>query len=89
MAIFLVIPTTDPSTVKESLSGLREKDDLNFYELPRGEFIVSYKGTSQELSNLVGISDGAVTNAIVASVSSYYGRASTDIWEWVKAHWES
>lgn len=89
MAIFLVVPTmSDFPVLRTNLEKQQEGGSLKFFELPRGEFFVSFKGTSQELSDLLQISDGTAGSAIVSSVSSYYGRAGTNIWEWVQAHWE-
>jgi hypothetical protein len=85
MAIFTVIPTKDDHKINQALTTA----GLNFYTLPRGEFLVSYKGTSIELSNLLGITDGSQGLAIVLAIGSYYGRASTDTWEWIKTHWEA
>lgn len=88
MPVFVVIPTNEEHALKQALDEAQGLGQLAWRELPRGEFLVSFKGTSVELSNLLGITDGAKGLAVIAAMSSYYGRASTDIWEWVKAHWE-
>lgn len=46
-------------------------------------------GTAEELSNKLGITDGASGPAIVADISAYYGRASPNVWAWIKEKWES
>lgn len=89
MAIFLVVPTiSDSGALTASMQAQQDQGRIKYFELPRGEFFVSYKGTSQELSDLLQITDGTSGSAIVSSVGSYYGRAGTNIWEWVQAHWE-
>ncbi|WP_313064463.1 hypothetical protein [Pseudomonas sp.] len=89
MAIFLVVPTiSDSGALTASMQAQQDQGRIKYFELPRGEFFVSYKGTSQELSDLLLITDGTSGSAIVSSVGSYYGRAGTNIWEWVQAHWE-
>jgi len=89
MAIFLVVPTLPEfAGLKASIQNQQDKGLIKFFELPRGEFFVSFKGTSQELSDVLQITDGTSGSAIVSSVGSYYGRAGTNIWEWVQAHWE-
>lgn len=89
MAIFLVVPTIlDSGALTASMQAQQDQGRIKYFELPRGEFFVSYKGTSQELSDLLLITDGTSGSAIVSSVGSYYGRAGTNIWEWVQAHWE-
>ena len=52
-----------------------------------GQWFVVASGTAQEVSNQLGITDGVNGSAIVASISGYYGRASTNIWEWLAANW--
>lgn len=89
MAIFLVIPT-DVETIRlnNAIKDQQSAGAIKYLELPRGEFFVSYKGTSKELSDLLKVTDGESGGAIVASTNSYYGWAGTNIWEWVTAHWE-
>lgn len=85
MAVFMIVPTTQELTrlkakLGESLPG-------QFYELPRGEFLVKYTGTSRQLSDDLGITDGVNGAAVVASLGGYYGRAPNDVWEWIKQNW--
>ena len=41
--------------------------------------------TTKELSDAFGITDGSVSAAVVVRVENYFGRANTDIWEWITA----
>jgi hypothetical protein len=50
--------------------------------------LVAGKGTAQDISNALGISEGTTASGIVSAMGSYYGRAPTNVWEWVKAKWE-
>lgn len=84
MTIFAIIPVRDDHTIRDAL----EKQGIPFWELPRGEFLASFKGTSIDLSGALGVTDGSSGNAVIVAVGSYYGRASTDTWEWIKANWE-
>lgn len=88
MSIFVVIPSKDGAQIEQAIQTASRDGSMSYYSLPKGEFFVSFKGTSRELSDALGITDGANGLAIVAAISSYYGRASTDVWEWVKTHWE-
>lgn len=88
MAIFLVVPTTSSPALEPHLRALQDSEKIKFQQLPKGEFFVSYKGASQELSDLLGISDGSKGAGVVASINSYYGYASNNLWEWLSAHWE-
>ena len=56
----------------------------NFLKIGAGQWLVAGKGTSVDVSNVLGISDGSSGSAIVVSVASYYGRAASNIWEWMK-----
>ena len=48
-----------------------------------GQWLVWAPGTARELCDQLGISDGKSGTAVVVSFTSYYGRASNPIWEWV------
>lgn len=85
MAVFMIIPTTQEQMgIRDKLS---EVMPGHFYELPKGEFLVKFSGTSKQLSDDLGISDGKSGAAVIASLGGYYGRAPNDIWEWLKQNW--
>ncbi|MBX9915178.1 MAG: hypothetical protein K2Y25_14890 [Pseudomonadaceae bacterium] len=89
MAIFLVIPTdADSLRLVTAIKEQQTAAAIKYLELPRGEFFVSYKGTCQELSNLLKVTDGTSGGAVITSTNAYYGWAGNDIWEWVSTHWE-
>lgn len=89
MAIFLIVPIVNPQRIEQELESLKSGGKLDFITLPSSGFAVSYSGTSQELSTLAGISEGTTGTGVVASISSYYGRAPTNIWDWIKSRWEA
>ena len=90
MAIYLVTPLS--SNFDQLGQALREVVPANdSHELQhRAGYLVSFQGTSVELSNKLGITseDPAAAppmgSTIVTSVGSYYGRGSTAMWEWLK-----
>jgi len=86
MAVFIVIPT---ATGQEVATSVQTKFPDKHFKLPRGEFLVSFAGTSKQLSDELGISDGTGGTGVVASLSGYFGRAPTDVWEWITQHWTS
>lgn len=57
----------------------------NDYILIRpGQWLIAAGGTAKEISDRLGITPaGASGSAVVVSISGYYGRAGTQIWEWV------
>jgi len=86
MAIFVVIPTATNTALASVLSSPEWADKT--YPLPHGEWLVAFEGTSTELSEALNILDKEGTGpAIVFAVNGYYGRASVNIWEWIKSRW--
>ncbi|BDD93561.1 hypothetical protein PanNE5_30010 [Pandoraea sp. NE5] len=84
MAIFVVIPTRSDHKLQPVLA---EHFPEQHYKLPQGEYLIQFSGTTQELSEKLGITGGENGTAVVAAISSYYGRAPADIWEWLKSRW--
>lgn len=89
MGVFVVIPTRTDTAAQLDAAIRKWFDKGRSYRLPRGEWLVSHSGTSKELSDVLGITGGDSGSALVLSAFGYYGRASTDIWEWMKQNWES
>ena len=95
MAVFLVTPLGhNADQVGAAVRANLPADDV--HELQgRSGWLVSFRGTSVGLSNLIGITSEArdfkptLGSVMVTLVGSYYGRASTTMWEWMKAHFES
>jgi hypothetical protein len=87
MTIFTVVITREPSVgaFQQMLISRFANDHLAI--IPN-VWLVAGKGTAQGMSDALGISDGSIANGVVSGMSSYYGRASTSIWDWVKAKWE-
>jgi hypothetical protein len=51
--------------------------------LSPGQWIVIASGTAKEICDHLGITDGSTGDAVVVAGTSYYGRASSQIWEWM------
>ncbi len=81
MATFIVIPIKNNLDVK-----LLKKFGNKSYCLPNKEWLVSYDGTSRQLSDELGISDATNLSAVVFNFSSYWGRANKDVWEWIETN---
>jgi hypothetical protein len=52
-------------------------------------WLVAGSGTAQEVSNKIGLTEGGLGSAVIFSTSGYYGRAPSNIWEWIKAKMEA
>lgn len=85
MATFAIIPIGTIPKVDTALTGFGNKA----LRLPNGEWLVAYDGTSRQLSDALGVTDSEATSAIILNFSAYWGRASTDIWEWIKENGEA
>ena len=70
-------------------SAILAKYPSAFMQIAPGQWLVSAKAaTAQDISNQLGISDGTNGSGIVFAISGYYGRAVTNIWEWIAANWQ-
>lgn len=52
----------------------------------RGQWLIVGEGTAREISNKIGITGiepPPIGASIVFSVSGYFGRASSEVWEWI------
>lgn len=54
-----------------------------------GQWLISATGTTQQISDLLGIGAGVSGSGIVFSVVTYWGRANPNVWEWMKSQQES
>ena len=82
MSIFVLFRVTDVEKVK---SALVTKFPDDYLEVEAGQFLISSNLSAESVSEKLKITDGTNGNAIVFAMGSYYGRASTNIWDWIKA----
>jgi hypothetical protein len=68
-------------------SNITAQFPADYYEIGRGQWLVSFSGTAQELSVKVGLitQDKAslISGVAVFGIAGYYGVASRDMWEWI------
>ena len=92
MSVFVIISQQSPHPSLQTI--IKEKYPNDHYELSLNQWLVSAKTTARGLSVELGIThkedDKTTTGAaIVLSVSSYWGRANPNVWEWLKVNWGS
>ncbi len=90
MAVFMIVPTDNsmPGALQEALQNAASGDlKLDYMALPIAGFLVNFPGTSQELAEKLGVVDGSLGGAIITHVSSYWGWAPNNIWEWLSTRW--
>jgi len=84
MTIFVVTAATEHAKVAASLHANYPNDHLL---LGVGQWLVAGSGTAQDVSNKLGITGGENGLGIVVSISGYYGRMGSNVWEWIKTKW--
>jgi len=92
MTIFAVLlPYPQPVIVKTIV----DKFPTDHLAITETQFLISSSGTAIDISAKLGISDPnnpsapPTGTAIIFATSTYYGRASTNIWDWIKAKLEA
>lgn len=86
MGIFLITPISNPDAVLKRVA--TDFPDEHFHIQRTGSILVYFPGTTKELSDKLGITTNEVGSAVVVSVGNYYGRAPTDVWEWIQSRLE-
>ena len=89
MPIYLATPLTPTSDgLNKAVEETIAQEDRYPLQNERG-WLIKFPGTTVELCNHIGLTGQApgesspVGSAIVVPVHSYYGRGSTDMWEWI------
>ena len=83
--IFAIIAASNPIALNPKIAAMFPDANLS---VGSGQWLVIGPSTmtTQELSEKLDIStDVGVSNAIVLSVNSYFGRAPLNVWEWLTA----
>jgi hypothetical protein len=92
MTIFVVLmPIPQPALVDE----IKKSFPDNYLSLNQTQYLISTRGTTVELATRLGIYDEkqpqkpATGSAVLFATSSYFGRAPTTVWDWIKDKLES
>ena len=92
MAIFVVIlPSAEPALA----AAIRAAYPEDHFSINDTQWLISDKTTATEVTAKLGIFDpkepkkAATGSAIVFATTSYFGRAPTPVWDWIKAKLES
>jgi hypothetical protein len=89
MGLFAVLlPNDNPKLA----TAIKEKYPENYQQLSSTQWIISAKGTARQISNTLGVTseedERTIGPAIILSITSYWGRASVDVWEWMRVKGE-
>jgi hypothetical protein len=92
MAVFAVLmPSPQPMVIER----IRSQFPYDHLELNDTQYLISFRGTAIDLSRELGVYDPrnpsqpATGNAVVLATTSYFGRAPTTVWDWMKAKLET
>jgi len=81
MSLFAILAVSDDLRIASAMNSSYPNDYL---KVGPGQYFVSAKGTTVDVSNALGITGGSNGLGVVVSLNSYYGYAGSDIWEWLK-----
>ena len=90
VAIFLLTKVQEPQTPaqKAGLVGTLGREFVDSWrDLGNDNYLAATSKplTTQDVTRLTGIADGAAGTFIVSGIESYFGLANRDIWEWIQA----
>ena len=81
--LFAVMADPANSILPTVLSEVFPEDHI---QIRAGQWFVVGAGTAKDISDKLKITPGTEAGAaVIVAVSGYYGRASSQVWEWVAA----
>ena len=87
MGIFTVTAREDSSSQLEAV--IKAKFPNDYYQIMPHQWFISTEGTAIKLAETLGVlEETGPGSALVLTISSYHGRWTTDLWDWLKAKWE-
>lgn len=86
MMIFIVLPDETKPTL---IDAMKLSYPNNYLELGPNQWLIANRGTAKDVSDTLKITGGENGNALVATMSGYFGRASPNVWDWIKAKLET
>jgi hypothetical protein len=91
MTIFAILMPNPQPVLKAEIVRLFPDDYL---ELNETQFLISTTGTVQSLTTKLGMGEREAGQpitgtAVIFATSSYWGRAPTPVWDWMKAKLEA
>ena len=92
MTIFAILLPTPQQILVDKIKGAYPNDHLS---LNSTQYLVSSTETAIDVTARIGVYDASnkteasIGNAVVLAVSSYYGRAQPNVWDWIKSKMEA
>jgi len=92
MTIFAIMLPSPQTGVVEAI---KREFPADHYPVTDTQWLISSSGTAMDVSAKLGVYDpknssaAPTGSAIIFATSSYFGRAPSPIWDWIKAKLES
>ena len=81
--LFAVMGDPENLALAQAIASKFPEDNI---QVRPGQWFLSGVGTTKDVSDKLGITVGGTSgSAAVVAVSGYYGRASSQVWEWIAA----
>jgi len=86
MPLFIVA-TTEPATDTFLKSRFADQFPDDHHEIGKGQWLASFEGTARGLFERLEDENSALplNGCLVLAFGGYWGRASSDTWEWIRA----
>ena len=83
MSLFAVVASFNPEAIR---TALRTQYGANHYELSPTFWFVSDSGSTKDVADRLGITDGAIgAQGMVLKFDAYSGFAAAEGWQWIAA----
>lgn len=84
--MFAILGQTNTDRLEQAI---KDHFPNSHFALANSQWIVVTDGTAKTVSDRLGLTDGSLgATAVIVLFTSYYGRASTQVWEWLAASME-
>jgi hypothetical protein len=87
MPVLFVVFSNRPDMDEPLEVSIKENFPGNFFSMGRNRWLVVGEGTAREISDKLGITSvpQKISSGVVFAASGYFGRASSELWEWIAA----
>jgi hypothetical protein len=82
MAVYVVIALGNPAAVSGAVGVHYSANNI---PLAQNAWLVADAGTTKDVSDKVGLSNGQNSTGVVFGVSGYFGYLSPSVWEWIRS----
>ncbi len=85
--LFALFVASKPDAIKERLSATNLPFAILSQPVSADSWFLITKSaiTTKEVCDALGITDGSNGSGVIVRVENYYGRADTEVWEWIVA----